>query len=81
MPILQIKSLDSRVIVGTCQGEIFNFSEDLTSFTSLSVHQGLVSHMELGDGSIYTFGDDGVLNVFEIDKNLKDLKLKKSVKY
>lgn len=64
MPILHIKSLNQRIIAATCQGEIFNLSEDLKSFTSLSVHQGMIAHLKTTDQRIYTFGDDGYLNVF-----------------
>lgn len=78
MPILHLGWLNKRIIAITCQGEIFNFADNLTSFTSLSAHQGMVYHMQMRNNEIYTFGDECTLNVFEIDKNSSYLKIKKS---
>ncbi len=78
LPILHLGWTNRRVIAATCQGQLFNLNDNLSAFTSVSVHQGMIAHMEIGNDKIYTFGDDCTLNVFEIDKNTNDLKLKKS---
>ncbi len=80
MPILSLGWCNKRVIAVTCQGGIFSIAENLSAFTSVSAHQGLVSHLSIHNNRITTFGDDCVLNIFEIDKNSNDLKLKSSQK-
>ena len=80
MPILSLGRCNKRVLAVTCQGQIYNIDENLSAFTSVSAHQGLVSHISIHNSRITTFGDDCVLNIFEIDKNSNDLKLKSSKK-
>ncbi len=80
MPILSLGWCNKRVLAVTCQGQIYNIDENLSAFTSVSAHQGLVSHISIHHNKITTFGDDCVLNIFEIDKNSNDLKLKSSKK-
>ncbi len=41
----------------------------------------MVNQLNVHNNRITTFGDDCVLNVFEIDKNSSDLKLKSSQKH